>query len=508
MVNVWTPQGRQKRVQEVTELLTTAEMAEADRLAIASGVSGLELMENAGRAVAAAALPMARGADVLVLCGPGNNGGDGFVAARHLAAAGRRVRLALLGGTDRLRGDAAVMARRWDGEVHLLGPEMAEPVGVVVDAIFGAGLSKPVEGAAAAAIDAVNRSGRPVVAVDVPSGLDGSTGAVRGPVVRAARTVTFFRLKPGHLLMPGRDLCGELRLADIGIPASVLDAIRPDGFVNGPAVWQSGLPVVRRDVHKYDRGHVLVVGGGPWNTGAARLAARAALRAGAGLVTIASPAAALPVCASHLTAVMLTEAEGTAGLEAALADPRRNAVVIGPAAGIGAETREKVHAVLASGRPAVLDADALTSFAEAPGRLFEAVLAERARPVVLTPHEGEFRRLFGTVIDMTADKLARTRMAARLSGAIVVLKGADTVIATPDGRALINDNAPAWLATAGAGDVLCGIVAALLAQGVEPVAAAAAAVWIHGAAAAVRGPGLIAEDIPEAIPEVLTTLAQ
>ncbi len=485
-------------------------MAEADRLAIASGIPGIELMENAGRAVAAAVLPLARGADVLVLCGPGNNGGDGFVAARHLAAAGRRVVLALLGGAGRVRGDAAVMASRWDGEVHLLGPELpvAAGVGVVVDAIFGAGLSKPIEGAAAAAIDAVNRSGRPVVAVDVPSGLDGSTGAVHGPVVRATRTVTFFRLKPGHLLMPGRDLCGEVRLADIGIPASALEAIRPDSFLNGPAVWQPALRIGRRDVHKYDRGHVLVVGGGPWNTGAARLAARAALRTGAGLVTVASPSEALPVYASHLTAVMLAEAEGTAGLEAALADRRRNAVVIGPAAGIGRATREKVHAVLAAGRPAVLDADALTSFEGAPGRLFEAVLADRSRPVVLTPHEGEFRRLFGSVIDMAPNKLARARAAARLSGAVVVLKGVDTVIAAPDGRALINDNAPAWLATAGSGDVLCGIVAALMAQGVEAVTAAAAAVWIHGAAAGSRGPGMIAEDLPEAIPEVLSGISK
>lgn len=508
MVNGWPRGGRRKRVREVNELLTTAEMAEADRLAIASGRPGIELMENAGRAVAAAALPLARGTEVLVMCGPGNNGGDGFVAARHLAAAGRKVRVALLGGVGRLRGDAAVMARRWDGEVHLLGPDIPGPAGVVVDAIFGAGLSKPVDGVAAAAIEAINRSGRPVVAVDVPSGLDGNTGAVRGTAVRATRTVTFFRLKPGHLLMPGRDLCGELHLADIGIPASVLAAIRPNAFANGPGLWHAALPGIRRDVHKYDRGHVLVAGGGPVNTGAARLAARAALRAGAGLVTVASPAAALPVYAAHQTAVMLTEAEGTAGLEAALADRRRNVVVIGPAAGVGQATREKVLAVLAAGRPVVLDADALTSFEAQPGRLFEAVLADRARPAVLTPHEGEFRRLFGSVVDMDADKLARARAAARLSGAIVVLKGPDTVVAAPDGRAIVNDNAPAWLATAGAGDVLCGVLAALLAQGADAVTAAAAAVWIHGAAASLQGPGLIAEDIPEAVPAVLRGLPE
>ncbi|TCT11290.1 hydroxyethylthiazole kinase-like uncharacterized protein yjeF/hydroxyethylthiazole kinase-like uncharacterized protein yjeF [Tepidamorphus gemmatus] len=506
MINDWKRDGRRSRVTEVNELLTTAEMAEADRLAIALGIPGIELMENAGRAVAAAALPLARGTEVLVMCGPGNNGGDGFVAARHLAAAGRKVRVMLLGEVGRLRGDAAVMAARWDGDVHLLGPDVPGAAGVVVDALFGAGLSKPVDGAAAAAIEAVNRSGLPVVAVDVPTGLDGSSGQVRGIAVRATRTVTFFRLKPGHLLMPGRDLCGEVRLADIGIPGSVLDDIRPSAFANRREIWAGRLCLGRRDIHKYDRGHVLVVGGDQWNTGAARLAARAALRAGAGLVTVASPTAALPVYASHLTSVMLRDGEGVEGVKAALADPRRNAVVIGPAAGVGDATRDKVCAVLAAGRSAVLDADALTSFEASPEQLFGAILSDRARPVVMTPHEGEFRRLFGSVVDMDADKLARARAAARLSGAVVLLKGTDTIVAAPDGKAWINDNAPEWLATAGSGDVLAGIVAALLARGLPAPLAAAAAAWLHGAAALRAGPGLIAEDLPEAIPSVLREL--
>jgi len=494
----------------VIELLTTQEMGGADRRAIAGGIPGAVLMENAGRAVAAAALGLRRGQPVVVLCGPGNNGGDGFVAARHLAAAGRDVRLFLLGDRERLKGDAAIMADRWTGPVEAMEPETVGDVvgsdvgggaGVIIDALFGAGLSKPIAGPAGHVVDEVSASGVPVVAVDVPSGVDGSTGRVAGPAIRAVRTVTFFRLKPGHLLMPGRSLCGDIRVADIGIPEQVLDEIRPSTFANGPALWGDTLPRVRVDGHKYDRGHALIVSGGAAHTGAARLAARAALRIGAGLVTVAAPASALMVNAAHLTAIMLDRADGPEGLAEALADRRRNAVLIGPAAGVGEETRQRVLVALEAGRPVVIDADGLTSFEEASDNLFAAIHADPARPVVLTPHAGEFRRLFPDLVDLP--KPAGARQAAARSGAIVVLKGADTVIAAPDGRAAINADAPAWLATAGSGDVLAGLVTGLLAQAMPAFEAACAAVWIHGAAAGRHGPGLIAEDLPDCVPAVL-----
>jgi len=509
------------------ELLTAAEMARADGLAMAKGVAGRVLMENAGRAVAdaAAELPPAAGAAIAVVCGPGNNGGDGFVAARLLRTLGYRVRLGLLGGRDALKGDAAEMAALWGEPVEPLTAATIADADLVIDALFGAGLSRPLEGAAAQVAAAINAAGKPVVAVDVPSGLDGSTGNAGPVVVQATRTVTFFRLKPGHLLLPGRSLCGEVRLADIGIPADVLDEIAPRTFANGPALWMARFPRLRLDVHKYRRGHAVVVSGPAESTGAARLGARGALRIGAGLVTIAGSAAATAVNATHMTAIMIKAVAGDGGLAEFLADQRRNAVLLGPGAGVGAATAGTVLAALAAPAAVVLDADALTSFADGtdepsvraagmgfvlrgadPGptaqRLYEAIKG-REGPVVVTPHEGEFKRLFG---ETAASKLARARSAAAVSGAVVILKGPDTVIAAPDGRAAINDNAPAWLATAGSGDVLAGFVTGLLAQRMPAWEAACAAVWLHGQCATLFGPGLIAEDLPEALPQVLRTL--
>jgi ADP-dependent NAD(P)H-hydrate dehydratase / NAD(P)H-hydrate epimerase len=482
-------------------LLTTEEIAEADRLAMAAGTPGTALMEHAGRAVAAGAVALNRGGEIIVLCGPGNNGGDGFVAARHLAAAGRKVRVSLLGEREALTGDAAVMAGRWGGPVEPLTPEAVEGGAVVVDALFGAGLARPIGGTAAEVVAAANSLAVPIVAVDVPSGVDGTTGSISGPAIRARRTITFFRMKPGHLLMPGRELCGEIRVADIGIPDSVIEMIRPQCFANDPDLWAASYPSPAMAGHKYARGHAVVVSGGPSNTGAARLAAGAALRIGAGLLTLASPARSLGVNAAHLTAVMLCEADGADGLRAALRDRRRNAVLLGPAAGVGTGTAEMVRVALGSERPVVLDADAITSFSEAPQTLFDHVRSDENRPVVLTPHEGEFARLFGAAAD--ASKLERARAAAKRSGCTVVLKGPDTVIATPDGRAAINGNAPPWLATAGSGDVLGGMILGLLAQGMPAFEAAAAAVWMHGVAARMAGPGLTADDLDTALRVVI-----
>ena len=515
------------------ELLTTMEMGEADRLAVAAGVPSLELMESAGEAVAAAAGAMVGiSARILVLAGPGNNGGDGFVAARRLAEQGYRVRLALLGERSSLKGDAAVMAAHWAGPVEPLNAAAIRDCDLVIDGLFGAGLSRAISGTAAEAIAATNGSGIPVLAIDVPSGLDGSTGTAAGPVVRATRSMTFFRRKPGHVLLPGRALCGPVTVADIGIPAAVLDPIAPRTFANAPSLWRAALSVVIPEGHKYTRGHAVVVSGPAESTGAARLGARGALRVGAGLVTVASPRSAFPINATHLTAIMLSPFEAPEGLAAILTDKRLNALLIGPGLGVGAIAARMVEIALASDAACVLDADALTSFGDSagsraapsttakfgflpgsaesagwsPDRLFDAIKANPRRSVVLTPHDGEFKRLFPDLHHRGGDtRLERARRAAAASGAVVVLKGADTCIAAPDGRAAINENAPPWLATAGSGDVLAGFITGLLAQGVTAFEAATAAVWLHGAVAHTIGRGLIAEDLPEALPDVLAS---
>jgi len=478
-------------------LLTPAEMALADRAAIIAGVPGIELMEAAGKAVADAIRQRWSIRPVLVLCGPGNNGGDGFVAARHLQAWGWPVRVALLGARPDLSGDAAHHAALWTGAVEPFSTDLFDQAGGVVDAVFGAGLSRPLGGVARTMIEELARRKLPVCAIDVPSGLDGATGLVQGVAAPATLTVTFFRRKPGHLLFPGRALCGELVVADIGIPDSVLDGMAVQTWENGPALWQAAYPWPRADGHKYRRGHALILGG-EVVTGASRLTARGAQRIGAGLVTLAAPIVAWPVYATALTGVMVQALRAEEDFAAMLSDPRLNAIAIGPGAGVGEATRQAVLAALATGRGTVLDADALTSFASAPNDLFQAIHG----PCVLTPHEGEFARLF----DASGDKLARARRAAGASGAVVVLKGADTVIAEPGGRAAINANAPADLATGGSGDVLTGFIAGLLAQGLDPFRAASAAVWLHGAVAADFGPGLIAEDLPDGLPAVLRRL--
>jgi NAD(P)H-hydrate epimerase len=480
-------------------LLTPAEMGEADRRAIAAGVPGTALMEAAGRAVARAVAVRWTPRPVAVLCGPGNNGGDGYVAAVALREAGWPVRVAALGDPKRLSGDAAHFAALWGEAPEALSPGVLKGAALAVDALFGAGLDRPLGGAAAEMVAALRGSGLPVVAVDVPSGLDGATGRVRGGAAPADLTVTFFRLKPGHKLLPGRDLCGEVELADIGIPAATLSGLGAGTWVNRPGLWR--LPELTSAAHKYTRGHLLVIGGEM--TGATRLATRAARRAGVGLVTVVCPPGAYALFAADAPgAIVLADATeaGEGVFRAALADPRRNAVLIGPGHGDAPRLRGRVGEILAAGRAAVLDADALSAFADEPDALFRMI----SGPAVLTPHAGEFARLFPDLAAL--DHLTAARAAAARSGAVVLLKGSDTVVAAPDGAALINDNAPPTLATAGAGDVLAGIVAGLLAQGMPPLAAAAAAVWMHGDAARRFGPGLIAEDIPEMLPPVLRGL--
>lgn len=486
------------------ELLTADEMSRADRLAIASGIPGLTLMETAGRAVADEAQRMTdKGTRITVLCGPGNNGGDGFVAARLLQERGYQVAVALLGSREALKGDAAHMATAWNAPIAPMTVATPDSAGLVIDALFGAGLSRPLDGVAADVAARLAATGQPVLAVDIPSGVDGSTGEIHGAAIQAHRTVTFFRRKPGHVLLPGRLRCGVTHLEDIGIDVSVLSSIGSRTFANAPELWIKHLPVPRLDGHKYARGHAIVVSGPAWRTGAARLSARGALRTGAGLVTIASGTDALPINAAHLTAIMLREINDADALAAMLSDRRFNAVLIGPAAGVDDQTRKRTLAVLDSGASTVLDADALSVFADSRNTLIAAIRAYE-RPVVFTPHDGEFARLFPDLVDLP--KLERVRRAAAMTGAIVILKGADTVIAAPDGRAAINENAPPTLATAGSGDVLAGLTTGLLAQHMPAFEAACAAVWLHGASAAAFGPGLIAEDLPEMLPAVLADL--
>jgi hydroxyethylthiazole kinase-like uncharacterized protein yjeF len=521
-------------------LLTNSEVAEADRLTIAGGTPGSVLMEQAGAAVAReAARLLPSHSHVAVFCGPGNNGGDGFVAARVLAAQEFTVELGLLGALDRLRGDAGLAAKSWAGTIRAVEELDLDSADLVIDALFGAGLARDLDGPAKALVLRLNewtkRAKKPIISVDIPSGIDGSSGQIRGAAIKAARTVTFFRRKTGHLLLAGRIHCGVTTVADIGIPGSVLETISPKTLVNGPTVWAHHFPVPRVDGHKYSRGHAVVLSGGLAHTGAARLAARGALRAGAGLVTVATPGAALSIHAAALTAIMTRVCDNADGLASLLADRRKNTLVMGPGLGVGEKTRALVRAALnvdresgAPPRAVVLDADALTSFEDEAFGLAQMV-RRRGGGVVLTPHDGEFARLFGRAgqndrsqwlgLDMleqdllshldglhSESKLDRARAAARLSGAVVVLKGPDTVVADPDGLATIAEDLPPWLATAGSGDVLAGIVGGLLAQSAPPFEAASAAVWLHGAAARHFGPGLVAEDIPENLPPVLGPL--
>lgn len=484
-------------------LLSPQQMGSADRAAPAAGVPGVRLMEAAGAAVARAVQERWAPTRVLVLCGPGNNGGDGFVAARLLRDAGWPVRVALWGSRDAPHGDAAWAADSWGGPVEPAVPGSLDGAGLIVDALLGAGLSRAPADELQALIDAVNAAAVPVCAIDVPTGLDGASGRCPGAAIRADLTVTFCRRKPGHLLLPGRALCGALACADIGMPDAALESIVPEAYANHPDLWSDAFPWPRSDGHKYHRGHVLAVGGERM-TGASRLACLAAARIGAGLVTLAVPPAAWAIQAGALASVMVEALPPDGALARALADPRRNALLIGP--GLGREPRGKsqVLELLASGRSCVLDADALSVFSGQPDALLQALHAQ----CVLTPHEGEFARLFGPVTDGAGGgKLRRARDAARRSGAVVVLKGADTVIAAPDGRCIINDNAPPTLATAGSGDVLAGCIVGLLAAGMPALEAACAAVWLHGLAADRLGWGLLAEDLPGALPGALAVLA-
>lgn len=522
------------------EILSVAEMYAADRTAMENGVAGVDLMDAAGKAVADAIRERWRKRSVLVLAGPGNNGGDGFVAARYLKQAKWPVTIYLMGEKSALKGDAAHHAKRWRNKVQPLEAALEVLAGqdegadlLVIDALFGAGLSRPLDGTVKllAELLSVSQAQHPdraplVVAVDVPSGLGGDTGRTMdaksgrqggGVCFHADLTVTFCRPKPAHALMPGRELCGEIVVADIGIADEHVDRIAPNAYVNTPQLWGDAFPHLDGDAHKYARGHVLVLGGEVM-TGAARLAADAARRLGAGLVSIAAPTPAFEIyAASSSSGTLIQPFKDLKKYKKILEDGRKNTCVIGPGAGPVKATRDKALAALCAGKRCVLDADALSVFADDPKALFKAVKAQAkasggVESTVLTPHGGEFARVFPDLAKRLGrgkdSKLAAARQAAKRAGCAVLFKGSDTVVAAPDGRAAITVNAPAWLATAGSGDVLSGMIGALLAQGMPAFEAASAAAWLHGEAAAAFGPGLIAEDLIDEIPAQLGWLLE
>jgi hydroxyethylthiazole kinase-like uncharacterized protein yjeF len=476
-------------------LLSPAEMAAVDAAAAASGIDSFGLMRLAGAGVAAAFLRFYPAAvRAVILCGPGNNGGDGYVAARCLMESGVSVALFHLGDAGRLKGDAARALGQWPGSSRHLDEYQPAAGDVVVDALFGAGLARVVPEAVSRVIDRIAEAALPVIAVDLPSGLDGRTGMVLGAAFAADRTITFMTRKPGHLLMPGRELCGTLEVLDIGIPERIVRG-QASGRVaeNSPEQWQPFLPSSGQETHKYKRGHLVVFSGEASKTGAARMSAMSGLKAGAGLVTMASPVNAIDENAAHLTAVMLHAIDDEADLRDWLKDERLRSFVLGPGFGAGAKARRFVSAL--SRRHLVLDADGITAFRDDPDVLF-GLFAEGETRLVLTPHEGEFARLFPDIAaDTDMGKVDKAQAAARRASATIVYKGPDTVIASPDGRALINTNAPIWLATAGSGDVLAGIIGALMAQGLPAFEAAAAGVYLHGEAGTRAGKGLTAEDL-------------
>ena len=480
---------------QALDILTVAEMTAADKAAIAAGTPGFTLMRRAGEAVAAAVAARYAPCAVVVLCGPGNNGGDGFIAAQALAEAGWSVSLALEGELAALKGDAALAAATWTGPVVKLEPVVLASADLIIDAVFGAGLSKPLSGLAADTLRAAEASGKPIVAVDLPSGLSGDLGRPLDFAPRCALTVTFHRKKPAHVLEPGHGLCGEVVVVDIGLTTTPTKL-----FENGPRLWAGRFPWPTAASHKHARGRLVVVSGEMWSTGAARLAARAGLRIGAGLVTMLSPPDALLVNAANLEAVMVRPFDTDVELEDAATEA--DAVIIGPAAGVNEATVSNLFALARTGAAIVIDADALTSFRDDPEELFSVL----DRDDVLTPHPGEFERVFPGVLKAAPERISAVRRAAARAHAVVLLKGSDTVIAAPDGRCCVNTNGSPWLATAGSGDVLAGFIGGLIAQGMDSFDAACAGVWIHARAGGLHGPGLIAEDLPGLAPAVLREL--
>jgi hydroxyethylthiazole kinase-like uncharacterized protein yjeF len=557
----------------MTELLTAAQMRALEQAAIARGeVTGLELMERAGQGVVEAILDewpavCATPQRALVICGPGNNGGDGFVVARLLQAAGWEVKVCLYGEPGKMPPDARVNYDRWNeiGEVERLSVPLSDEVFFriqayclrdapkeifVIDALFGTGLRRAIRSnenndlvMLYVELDDLWMNGGPtthLIAIDVPSGLCADSGKILCPAdsvdswdeaeldsdprfnaSMAELTVTFHARKLGHVLGRGPQMCGKLRIADIGLNNRDRFSSLIVKEIQKP--WAHGL--AKQRAHKFSHGHALIVSGDHGRSGAARLAARGALRVGAGLVTVASPPAAMAENAARLDAIMLREVAGADALAGVLADKRINALCLGPGMGTGPAQADLLAVALAApppptpphggeGRRLVLDADALTLLSQSPK--LSASLTENC---ILTPHAGEFARLFPDIAERLAapatkgpaySKVDATREAAARAGCVVLYKGPDTVIAEPSGRCAVNaaayDRAAPWLATAGSGDVLAGFITGLLARGFSPFDAACTGAWVHAECAREFGPGLIAEDLPEALPKVFRAI--
>jgi len=479
------------------QLLTNDEMSLADSLAVKSGVPSLELMASAGQAVVDEILHRFGKRPVTVICGPGNNGGDGFVIAQLLKNAGWPVRLGLLGNLPDLQGDAAHFADFWDGSMEHISNDLLDGDPLIVDALFGAGLSRPLTGTALQIVQEINNRSLTVVAVDLPSGINGTTGQVMGDAIQATLSITFFRAKQGHYLMPGRDYSGQLIIKNIGINKSVLKTIQPLTALNTPEQWDFDYPAPDNNAHKYSRGFAVIIGGANLS-GAAILAARSCRRIGCGMVSIAVPNGSLNRYQNASPGDIVHSFSTATDLQDLITDKRVSTILSGPGADAGETTKQFVLSALETRKPVVLDAGALSSFHQSPEVLFKSIASD----VLMTPHSGEFQRIFGQRV---GSKVELARQAAKMSGATVLLKGPDTVIAHPDGRVLINNNASPWLATAGSGDVLAGICAGLMAQGLTAFNAAAMGCWIHGQAATRFGPGLIAEDLAEQIPFILNS---
>ncbi len=469
-------------------ILTCEEIRDAERLAAEAGISLQQLMLNAGTACADYIDEEYPDGRIVVLCGPGNNGGDGFVAASRLARRNRRVVVFEQAG-DRVTAEREWASKEWPGARHPLGLLTFEDGDVIVDALFGAGLARRLEGSALTAVKAVAASGLPVVSIDLPTGVNGDTAELERPFVRATATVTFGALKPAHILLPSAECCGDVIVAPIGFEDQIAQVSQAPARLNGPELWEQVLRWPKTADHKHLRGRLTVVSGDAANTGAARLAAQAGLRIGAGLTRMMCPPDALPVAAASLTAVMCGSFENADALASAC--EKADAVVIGPAAGVTAQTRANVEALARAGRRLVLDADALSVFKDDPDTLKQLLAAES----VLTPHAGEFERLFPHLLMDAPNRIEAVRTAAARTGAVVLLKGPDTTIAAPDGRAAVNTHASPFLATAGSGDVLAGVIGGLMAQGLSAFDAASAGAWMHGDAGIRAGPGLTAEDL-------------
>ena len=476
-------------------LLTNSQMSFVENQAIKSGKKSTELMENAGTAVVKLILKRYKNRNISVLCGPGKNGGDGFVVARLLKEQGWNVRLGLT--SSQKDKDSIEKAELWKGNIEPLNESLLYGNPIIIDAMFGAGLKRKLTGIPLALVTKINNKKLDCIAIDIPSGIDGDSGKILGDAPKCKLTITFFCAKPGHFLMPSKSKVGEVIIEDIGISNSFLKQINVKTFLNTPELWKKKFPIPTYDTHKYKRGHLLIAGAANM-TGATHLASSSARRIGAGVVTIGAPSSSCDIYKLGAFGHIVLPINNPGDWNNLLKNYKNTATLIGPGLGKIAFLKDVVIAALNSKKPVILDADGLNIFKNNPLQLFHST----NRKHILTPHEGEFKKLF----NFKGNPISRVSRAAKKSGAIVLLKGSSTIIAHPNGKIIINDTGKPYLATAGSGDVLAGIIAGLITQGMNVFEAGCGGTWIHGRAAELFGPGLIAEDIPKLIPTILNEI--